>query len=154
MLLNYLKIGEVAKLLDITVRAIRYYEEEELLKPQRTNAGTRLYSEQHIERLKAIFHLAQNGFSLEAIRLIGKTRELCSTGNASSKKVSKIINSSINDIDKKIDNLKVLKSEMHAANKQIKKCTGCKKKPSSKGCPTCPVNKNLNKIEILNLVWG
>jgi len=150
---SYLKIGEVAELLKITVRAIRYYEEEELLEPHRTNGGTRLYSEQHLARLKAIIHLTENGFPLEIIRLIGKTRETCSTGNEGSKKISNIIENSILDIEEKINNLKNLKLELSAAKKQVIKCKGCKNEPSSEGCPSCPVNKKLNKIEILNLVW-
>ena len=153
MLVNYLKIGEVAELLKITVRTIRYYEEEELLEPHRTNGGTRLYTEQHLARLKAILHLTENGFSLEAIRLIGNTRETCSTGNEGSEKISNIIDNSIKDVEEKLNNLKHLKSELSAAKKQVKKCNGCKNEPSSKGCPTCPVNKYLSKIEILNLVW-
>jgi len=153
MSVNNLKIGEVAELLKITVRAIRYYEEEELLEPHRTNGGTRLYSEQHLARLKAIIHLTENGFPLEIIRLIGKTRETCSTGNEGSKKISNIIENSMIEIEDKINNLKSLKSELSAAKKQVIKCKGCKNEPSSKGCPSCPVNKNLNKIEILNLVW-
>jgi len=153
MSVHYLKIGEVAELLKITVRTIRYYEEEELLEPHRTNGGTRLYTGQHLARLKAIIHLAENGFSLEVIRLIGNTRETCSTGNEGSEKISDIIDNSIKDIEEKINNLKSLQSELSAAKKQIKKCNGCKNKPSSMDCPTCPVNKNLGKIEILNLVW-
>ena len=150
---NYLKIGEVAELLKITVRTIRYYEEEELLKPHRTKGGTRLYTEQHLARLKAILHLTENNFPLEAIRLIGNTRETCASGNEGSKKISNIIDSSINELEEKIMRLKTLKSELSSAKKQLKKCSGCKNKPSSKGCPTCPINKNLNKLEILNLVW-
>jgi len=153
MSVNYLKIGEAAELLKITVRTIRYYEEEKLLEPHRTNGGTRLYTEQHLARLKAILHLTENGFPLEEIRLIGNTREMCSTGNEGSKKISEIIDSSIKDIDEKINNLKSLKSELSAAKKQVGKCNGCKNEPPSKGCPSCPVNKNLSKIEILNLVW-
>lgn len=153
MSVNYLKIGEVAELLKITVRTIRYYEEEKLIEPHRTNGGTRLYTEQHLARLKAILHLTENGFPLEVIRLIGNTRETCSTGNEGSEKISEIIDNSIKDIEGKINNLKSLKSELSAAKKQVKKCNGCKNKPSIKGCPSCPVNKNLSKIEILNLVW-
>jgi len=150
---DYLKIGEVAELLKITVRTIRYYEEEELLKPLRTNGGTRLYTEQHLARLKAILQLTENNFPLEVIRLIGNTRETCTTGNEGSEKISSIIDNSIQDLEERISNLKSLKSELSAAKKQLKKCSGCKNKPSSKGCPACPVNKNLTKLEILNLVW-
>jgi len=153
MSVNYLKIGEVAELLKITVRTIRYYEEEKLMEPHRTNGGTRLYTEQHLARLKAILHLTENGFPLEVIRLIGNTRETCSTGNEGSEKLSEIIDNSIKDIGEKIHNLKSLQSELSAAKKQIKKCNGCKNKPSSKGCPSCPVNKYLSKIELLNLIW-
>ena len=153
MSVNYLKIGEVAELLKITVRTIRYYEEEELLEPHRTTGGTRLYTEQHLARLKAILHLTENGFPLDVIRLIGNTREACSTGNEGSEKISNILDNSIKDVEEKINNLKHLKSELSAAKKQVKKCNGCKNKPSRKGCPTCPVNKYLSKIEILNLVW-
>ncbi len=150
---DYLKIGEVADLLKITVRTIRYYEEEELLVPHRTNGGTRLYTKKHVSRLKAIIHLTENGFPLEVIRLIGKTRETCSTGDEGSNKISGIIENSILDIEEKIDKLKRLKSELLSAKKQINKCKGCNNPPSSEGCPSCPVNNSLNKIEILNLVW-
>lgn len=150
---NYLKIGEVAELLDITVRTIRYYEEEQLLEPYRTDGGTRLYSKQHLARLKAILHLTENGFSLDVIRLIATTREACKTGNEGSKKISRLIDNSVKEIEDTINSLKILKAEFSAAKKQIKKCTGCKNRPSSDGCPECPVNRNLSKIEILNLVW-
>jgi len=153
MSVNNLKIGEVAERLKITVRTIRYYEEENLLMPHRTKGGTRLYTEQHLARIKAILHLAENGFPLEIIRLIGNTRKTCSTGNEGSKKISDIIETSIKNIEEKINNLNSLSSELSAAKKQIKKCSGCRNEPSSKGCPKCPVNKNLESIEVLNLVW-
>lgn len=153
MSLKYFKIGDVAESLNITTRTIRYYEEEKLLEPLRTDGGTRLYTEQHIRRLKAILHLADNGFSLEVIRLIGNTRETCATGNEGCEKISGIIDDTINDIEEKLLKLDALKSELSAAKKQVKKCDGCTNKPSSQGCPDCPVNKNLKKIEVLNLVW-
>ncbi|MCU7845970.1 MAG: MerR family transcriptional regulator [Candidatus Thiodiazotropha sp. (ex Monitilora ramsayi)] len=153
MFTEYLKIGEVAELLKTTIRTIRYYEEEGLLEPHRTDGGTRLYSEQHVKRLKSILHLVDNGFSIEVIRLIGSIRETCNTGNDSSKKVSAVIESEIKNINKKVASLELLKSEFTVALKQVKKCTGCTNLPSSNGCPTCPLNKKLNQIEILNLIW-
>ncbi len=150
---EYFKIGEVAELLNTTVRTIRYYEEEGLLTPHRTDGGTRLYSRQHVDRLKAIIHLAENGFSLDVIRLIGTVRTRCATGDEGSRKVAGTVDRAIRDTEEQIENLKRLKSELKAAYRQIEKCAGCKNKPSSQGCPTCPVNKNLNKIGVLNLIW-
>ena len=149
---DYFKIGEVAEKLKTTVRAIRYYEEEGLLVPHRTDGGTRLYTEQHIDRLKAILHLADNGFSLEVIGLIGNTRQTCATGDEGSKKISGIIDSAITDVKEKIFDLNSLKAELNIAKKLVNKCNRCTNAPSSKDCPDCPVNKNLKKIKVLNLV--
>ncbi len=153
MALHYYKIGEVAEQLNTTVRTIRYYEEEALLTPHRTNGGTRLYTKQHISRLKAINHLTKNGFSLDLIRLLGNSRKTCISGNEGSEKISKIIDDSIGDIENEINMLKALKKELSSAKKQVEKCKGCENVPSSNGCPSCPINKNLDKIEILNLIW-
>ena len=153
MTLKYLKIGEVAELLDTTVRTIRYYEEEGLLLPHRTDGGTRLYSQHHVDRLKAILHLAENGFTLDTIGLIGSVRETCSTGDEGSKKVTGVIDNAISEIDEKISDLNTLRSDLKASRRLVAKCKGCSKEPSSKGCPECPVNQNLGKIEALNLIW-
>lgn len=54
---RYYKIDEVAKLVSITKRAIRYYEDLELIKPVRTETGYRIYTEQDIEILHEIMNL-------------------------------------------------------------------------------------------------
>ena len=150
---HYFKIGDVAEMLNTTVRTIRYYEEEGLLLPHRTDGGTRLYSEHHVDRLKAILHLAENGFSLDAIGLIASARETCSTGDEGSKKVTEVIDNTISRIDEKVSELNTLRSDLKASRKLVAKCKGCSNKPSSKGCPECPVNQSLHKIEALNLIW-
>lgn len=151
---DYFKIGEVAEKLNITVRTIRYYEEEGLLEPCRTEGGTRLYSEHHIDRLKAILHLADSGFSLEVIGLIGNARHACATGDEGCKKLSAILDDAVSVIDKQISGLKGLQSEVNASRKLVAQCRGCANEPSSNGCPNCPINHNLKKIELLNLIWG
>ena len=153
MSLKFFKIGEVAEMLNTTVRTIRYYEEEGLLLPHRTDGGTRLYSQHHVDRLKAILNLAENGFSLDVIGLIGGVRETCSTGDEGSKKVTEVIDSAISEIDEEISDLNTLRSDLKASRKLVAKCKGCSNEPSSQGCPECPVNQNLGKIEALNLIW-
>ncbi len=150
---EYFKIGEVAKILNTTIRTIRYYEEEGLLEPHKTDGGTRLYSDRHVDRLKAILHLAENGFSLNVIGLIGNARQTCENGDEGSNKLTGIIDRAINELEEKISDLNTLKLELKASRKLVAKCKGCQNKPSSKGCPECLINKNLKKIEALNLIW-
>ncbi len=65
-----LKIDEVAKQCGLSKRTIRYYEEIGLLKaPPRSEGGTRLYSEEHIEALKKVTTFKEVlGFTLQELQ--------------------------------------------------------------------------------------
>ena len=63
------RIGELAKLADVTPDTIRYYEKQQMMDHQvRTEGGFRLYTENDLQRLKFIRHGRQLGFTLDAIR--------------------------------------------------------------------------------------
>ncbi|HEY3591354.1 MAG TPA: Zn(2+)-responsive transcriptional regulator [Buttiauxella sp.] len=64
-----LRIGELAKLADVTPDTIRYYEKQQMMDHEvRTEGGFRLYSESDLQRLKFIRYAKQLGFTLETIR--------------------------------------------------------------------------------------
>jgi DNA-binding transcriptional MerR regulator len=66
-----LRIGEVATRAGVTTRTLRYYQEVGLLAPETTPGGTRVYSEDDVERLRRILELRDvMGFDLERIRLV------------------------------------------------------------------------------------
>ncbi|BES71377.1 MerR family DNA-binding transcriptional regulator [Marinobacter nanhaiticus D15-8W] len=56
-------ISELAKEFDVTTRSIRFYEDQELLKPSR-NGQTRIFSSKDRVRLKLILRGKRMGFSL------------------------------------------------------------------------------------------
>ena len=61
-------IGIVQDLTQLTGRQIRYYEEQGLISPSRTETKRRLYSFNDVERLLAIKDYIDQGFNLAAIR--------------------------------------------------------------------------------------
>lgn len=66
-----LQIGEVAKLIGISPKTIRYYHEIGLLaEPKRTESGYRLYTARDLLRLQHIRRLRSLGLPLERIREI------------------------------------------------------------------------------------
>lgn len=70
-------IGVVKEMTGLTRRQIRYYEEEDLVKPARTDGNQRIYSENDIERLKEIKELLANGLNIAGIqKQLGKVSEL------------------------------------------------------------------------------
>ena len=63
------RIGEMAQQTGLTVRAIRLYEEEGLLRPSlHVRGANRLYSAADLDRLKQIAGLRNVGFSIAEIR--------------------------------------------------------------------------------------
>jgi len=64
---DHCSIGDLARELDVTPRAIRFYEDEGLLSPRR-NGGRRVYSKRDYVRLKLILRGKRLGFSLAGVR--------------------------------------------------------------------------------------
>lgn len=60
-------IGELSRDFGVSARAIRFYEDKGLLKPQRVN-GTRVYTRRDRARLALILRSKSIGASLEEIR--------------------------------------------------------------------------------------
>ena len=65
-----MRIGELSKLSQISIRMLRYYEEEGLLSPKRTVSGYRQFEIEDIDRVKLIHKLNNAGLTLKVIRKI------------------------------------------------------------------------------------
>ena len=65
-----MKIGELSKLSQISIRMLRYYEEAGLLSPKRTVSGYRQFEIEDIDRVKLIHKLNNAGLTLKVIRRI------------------------------------------------------------------------------------
>jgi len=64
-----LKINEVAKIANISIRTLHYYDQINLLKPLRINSsGYRIYDENSLKELKQILLLKEIGFNLDEIK--------------------------------------------------------------------------------------
>lgn len=62
------KIGQLAKLAEVTPDTVRYYEKQGMMDHNvRTEGGYRLYTEQDLQRLRFIRYAKQLGFTLETI---------------------------------------------------------------------------------------
>lgn len=66
---GYYSSGQFAKKAHVTLRTIRYYDKQNILKPSaKTPAGARLYTEADFAKLQQILLLKYLGFSLQDIR--------------------------------------------------------------------------------------
>ncbi|AGM99655.1 MerR family transcriptional regulator [Streptococcus iniae] len=61
-------IGSVMTLTDLTARQIRYYEDQGLIKPERTDGNRRLFSLNDMDRLLEIKDFINDGLNIAAIK--------------------------------------------------------------------------------------
>lgn len=66
---GYYSSGEFAKLANVTLRTIRYYDNQNILKPSYVNdSGARFYTDEDLAKLQQILLFKYLGFSLHEIR--------------------------------------------------------------------------------------
>lgn len=66
---GYYSSGEFARMAHVTLRTIRYYDKQDILKPSYvTESGARFYTDEDFARLSQILLLKYLGFSLDDIR--------------------------------------------------------------------------------------
>lgn len=74
--LAVLPIGTVIKLTNLTARQIRYYESQDLIKPERSDGNRRLYSLNDIDRLLEIKDYIDDGLNMAGIRKVFTQKQL------------------------------------------------------------------------------
>lgn len=65
-----MKIGEAARAGGVSARALRYYEDEGLITPERGANGYRYYSPAMIDRVRVIRYLAHSGLPMKLIQAV------------------------------------------------------------------------------------
>lgn len=151
--LDLWKIGQVADALGTTPRTLRFYEEQGLLTPRRTERGTRLYSAHDWERARLVLHLADLGIPLEEIRALVTARPSSSSGAQASRRVAKHLGHLRGQAEAIRDMAETLMADVAAAEAAVRQCRDCPNPPTPAGCPRCPALARLEEDTLLNLIW-
>src|SRR3954447_23798292 len=62
-----MRIGELARRTGVTTRALRYYEEQNLLTSERSGSGQRRYTEDAVDRIHLVRQLYAAGLSSRTV---------------------------------------------------------------------------------------
>jgi len=73
--MSVFSIGTVIKLTDLSARQIRYYEEQDLIHPERSEGNRRLYSLNDIDILLEIKDYLSDGLNMAGIKHVYKMRK-------------------------------------------------------------------------------
>ncbi|MDO9493953.1 MerR family transcriptional regulator [Acetobacterium sp.] len=67
-------IGEFSRLINLSIHTLRYYEQQELITPQRLKNGRRCYSESDLTWIQFIRRLKDTGMPIKEIQKYAKMR--------------------------------------------------------------------------------
>ncbi len=114
---GYMRIGDVAKEFDVTLRTLRFYEDKGLIKPLR-DGSTRLYSRRDLARLRLVLLGRKVGFSLREVKQImdlyepegSNTRQLRLVAEKSERQLARL-QKQRQEIDEAIEELRNLAAD-------------------------------------------
>lgn len=96
------RIGKISELTGLTLRTIRYYEEQGLLTARRTSGGQRYYTDQDVVYIKRIIELKELGFSIDEIKHIVKMKSIDESGDERRRELLRQYRSKLSeDLEKK-----------------------------------------------------
>jgi DNA-binding transcriptional MerR regulator len=138
-----MQIGELAKIAEVSAKAIRYYEEIGLLpEAPRTEGGYRRYSPEAVELLRFIRKAQNLGLTLSEIREMAEIR---AGGNLPCEHLHALLREKIADLEERIREMVNLRDEMRKTlrnwNRQMKNgnvavvCPHIEKRPDGKNSP-------------------
>jgi DNA-binding transcriptional MerR regulator len=121
-----MQIGEFAKQAGVSVRAIRYYEELGLLRPERrSRGGFRLYGIENRRRLAVINFLKEMGLSLTEIRDILLAKKTSGGDRAAVGFLLRVFDEKLKTVETRIENLIAMKTELVNALGILRSCESC-----------------------------
>ncbi|WKW42776.1 Zn(2+)-responsive transcriptional regulator [Kosakonia cowanii] len=109
------RIGEIAKLADVTPDTIRYYEKQQMMDHGgRTEGGFRLYTDHDLKRLKFIRHARQLGFTLESIRELLSIR--VDPEHHTCQESKSIVQTRLSEVEARIEEMQAMRRSLQKLN--------------------------------------
>lgn len=118
---DYYQIGELASLLELSPRTIRYYEEIGLLNSvKRVEGGKRVYTDGDFQRLKFITRLKHLGLTLSEMHELEDIYRIHQTNKKVLPRLLELLDTQATKIDERINNLNRLKADILSYQDKIR----------------------------------
>jgi DNA-binding transcriptional MerR regulator len=120
--LRYYQIGELANLVDMSHRTIRYYEEIGLLNSvKRIERGKRVYTDKDVKRLQFITRLKHLGLTLSEINEMENIYQIDRTNKKVLPRLLERLDNHVSKIDERINHLIKLKTDILEYQNKIRR---------------------------------
>ena len=136
-----LRVGELAKRVGKTVRALHLYEELGLLEPiERSKGGYRLYAADAVTRVRWIGKLQEMGLSLPEIQAVSRSWEASPSAPGAMRRLEHLLRSKLAETQEQIQRLQELEGELAASVAYLETCPSCDPKQVIRACASCELH--------------
>lgn len=133
-----MRVGELAKAVGKSVRAIHLYEEMGLVKPtERSAGGFRLFDDSAVDRIRWILNLQAIGFSLSEIQEFVRQFEEAASGQAATGHVREVFESKLAEVRAQLEQLQSIESDLVDSLDYLESCQQCTPSIGPLECHTC-----------------
>ena len=135
---KFLRVGELARAVGKSVRAVHLYEELGLLRPvSRTAGGFRLFTSDAVDRINWITKLQAIGFSLSEIQGFVRDFENAESGRSAAARVRDVFQEKLSQIRNSLAQLRVIENDIVEALEYLESCESCAPIYSPGECRRC-----------------
>lgn len=150
-----LTTGEMARRSNNTLRTVRFYEEEGILRPvRRTDGGHRLFDRRELERLMLVSDMRAAGLSLDEIKQILEIKQRAASGGDAARQATEILTRRIAELTEKLAVLHRLQEDLSETTALIADCMDCSHTHAPGRCDTCSVMATRTSVpRSLRVLW-
>jgi DNA-binding transcriptional MerR regulator len=150
-----LTTGEMARRSSNTLRTVRFYEEEGILRPvRRTDGGHRLFDNPELERLTLVTDMRAAGLSLDEIKQILEVKRQGSSGAEAAKQATEILTRRIDELREKLTVLARLREDLRQTTDLMAVCLECHDGNFPGRCDSCPVMAGPSLPRTMRVLWS
>lgn len=134
-----LLVGDLAKAVGKTVRAIHLYEELGLVRAHERSKGRyRLFTQDALVRVRWIIKLQSLGLSLSDIQALVRGQTDAASAKLSATRLHEVYLARLVETREKLTELKALEAELEASLEFLSTChSACESTEKVQSCPTC-----------------
>jgi len=133
-----MRVGDLAKRVGKTVRAMHLYEELGLLEPKtRSEGGFRMYGPEAVDRIHWIVKLQAIGFTLAEIQGFVKDFQDAGSGREATSRVRALFTQKQAQIREQITQLQVIENDLNEAVAYLDSCQTCTDEYAPSACGEC-----------------
>lgn len=149
-----LTTGDMARLCDSTLRTVRFYEQEGLIRPRERAGGRRMFTYGELRKLQLALDLREAGLSIQDIKELFELKSRFGNPREASAEITEIVSRQITAMQEKIAKLRKLREELAAMVTVIAECSECEGERFPTECGDCDVVAQPGIPRAVRVLWS